>query len=52
MKIKISDLPVGCIIWNGFNILGITKSTLPEKYYDKYCKKIAGNDFDYELIKE
>lgn len=50
--IKIRDLPGGMIIWKGFNILGITKSTLPEKYYDNYCTKVPGNDLDYELIKE
>lgn len=52
MKIKISDLPGGLIIWNGNNILGITKATLPEKYYENYCIKINGNDFDYMLIKD
>lgn len=52
MKIKISELPEGMIIWNGNNILGITKATLEEKYYDYYCKKIIGNDLDYELVKE
>ena len=51
-KIKISELPEGCIIWNGYNILGITKATLPAKYYDCYCTKIRGNDLDYNLVKE
>lgn len=50
--IKVSDLPAGMIIWKGSKILGITKSTLPEKYYDNYCSKVSGNDLDYELIKE
>lgn len=51
-KIKISDLPEGMIIWYKSNILGITKCTLPEEYYDYYCYKCIGNDLDYELIKE
>lgn len=52
MKIKISELPEGMIIWKNGNILGITKATLPEQYYDCYCIKIFGNDFDYELVVE
>ena len=50
-KIKISDLPAGRIVWYKNNILGITKSALPEKYYDNYCTKVYGNDFDFELMK-
>jgi hypothetical protein len=52
MKIKISELPAGMIIWKKGNILGITKATLPLKYYKYYCVKIPGNDFDYELVVE
>ena len=51
-KIKISDLPEGMVIWYKNSILGITKATLPQKYYDDYCYKVYGNDVDYELIKE
>ena len=51
-KIKISDLPCGLIIWGKNTILGITKATLPEKYYDMYCVKVDGNKFDYELVGE
>lgn len=50
LKIKISELPEGMIIWKKGTILGITKATLPEKFYDYYCIKIAGNDLDYELV--
>ena len=50
--IKIKDLPLGCIIWFHNNILGITGATLPEKYYDMNCRKINGNDLDYELVEE
>ena len=50
--IKISNLPEGMIIWNGYNILGITKRTLPQKYYNKYCRKVLGSDLDFYLIKE
>ena len=46
--IKISDLPAGMIVWKGYQILGITKATLPEKYYDNYCTKVPGNELDYE----
>lgn len=52
MKIKISELPIGMIIWKKGNVLGITKATLPKQYYDYYCIKIAGNDLDYELVVE
>ena len=47
--LKISDLPNGVIIWYKGTILGITGATLHEQYYDYYCKKIYGNDLDYEL---
>ena len=52
MKYKIKDLPVGMIIWKKSTILGITKATLPEKYYDYYCTKIIGNDLDFELAEK
>lgn len=51
-KIRVSDLPEGMIIWKKSTILGITKSTLPEEYYDYYCRKISGNYYDFELIME
>lgn len=51
-KIKIADLPAGCVIWNDNDILGITQATLPEKYYERCCVKVLGNDFDYQLLKE
>lgn len=51
-KIKISELPVGMVIWKGNEILGVTQFTLPIKYYDFYCKKINGNPKDYEIIEE
>lgn len=51
-KIKISELPEGCVIWKGYNILGITKATLPEKYYDCYCTRTIGNEVDFDLVKE
>lgn len=49
-KIKISELPAGMIIWRKSTILGITKATLPLKYYNCYCIKIIGNDFDYKIV--
>ena len=56
-KIKIRNLENGKIIWkykpNEENeILGITGATLEEKYYEKYCKKIVGNDFDYLIMED
>lgn len=51
MKYKIKDLPTGKIIWNiKSDILGITGATLPQKYYEYYCIKLDGNDFDYLLV--
>ena len=51
-KIKISELPVGMIIWKKDTIFGITKATLPLKYYDCYCTKIIGNYLDYEIVEK
>ena len=52
-KIKISELPVGMIIWKKGTILGITKATLPLKYYDYYCTKVIGNNYlDYEIVEK
>lgn len=51
-KIKISELPEGMIIWRKHIILGITKATLPLKYYDYYCTKVIGNYLDYEIVEK
>lgn len=51
-KIKISELPEGMIIWRKCIILGITKATLPLKYYDYYCTKVIGNYLDYEIVEK
>lgn len=51
-KIKINELPEGMIIWRKSTILGITKATLPIKYYDYYCTKIIGSDLDYEIVEK
>ncbi len=51
-KIKIGELPGGMIIWKKSTILGITKATLPLKYYDYYCTKIIGNYLDYEIVEK
>ena len=50
--IKISELPEGMIIWRNGIILGITKLTLPLKYYDCYCTKIIGNYLDFEIVEK
>ena len=46
--LKIKELPVGMIIWNKSNILGITGATLPKQYYEYYCTKIFGNEFVFD----
>ena len=52
-KIKISELPEEMIIWTKKRtILGITKMTLPLKYYDYYCTKVIGNHLDYEIAEK
>jgi hypothetical protein len=51
-KIKICDLPNGCIIWSKHEILGVTGLSLSSSFKDKYCVKIDGNCFDYELVLE
>ena len=53
-KIKISELLEGMIIWTKKKrtILGITKMTLPLKYYDYYCTKVISNHLDYEIAEK
>ena len=48
--VKIADLPAGIVIWREGDILGITKATLPQKYYDNYCVDIEGKELDYEIV--
>ena len=48
MIIKIKDLPNGVIVWRRGAILGIKGATLDNKYYDNFCYKVQGNEFDYE----
>lgn len=51
--LKIKELEEGMIIWKGNDeILGITGATLPEEYYEMYCKKVEGNRFDYQLVEK
>lgn len=50
--IKISDLEMGKIIWDGDNILGVTGLTLPKDYYDYDCIPIPGNSVDYQIIRK
>lgn len=38
-KIKICDLPNGCIIWSKHEILGVTGLSLSSSFKDKYCVK-------------
>lgn len=51
-KIKICDLPNGCIIWHEYEILGVTGLSLASSFLNKYCIKIPGNPFDYQLVLE
>lgn len=48
--IKIKELPNGRVIWYKNSILGVTGATLPDKYYERECKKELGNELDYSLI--
>lgn len=53
LKDMVLELQEGMIIWTKKRtILGITKATLPLKYYDYYCTKIIGNYFDYEIVEK
>lgn len=47
---KIKDLEVGMIVWNGYNILGVKGGTLPKEVDNFEVKKINGNRFDYEIV--
>lgn len=49
---KVKDLEYGMIVWQGNNVLGVKGVDLPKKYYNKLCKKVDGNRWDYELINE
>lgn len=55
-KIKIKDLEEGMIIWSptpdGYDILGISKCSIPKRYEENYCIKVVGNRFDYLLLLE
>ena len=47
---KIKDLEVGMIVWNGHNVLGVTGTTLPKELDDFEVTKVRGNYFDYEIV--
>ena len=47
---KIKDLEVGMIVWNGYDILGITCITLPKEFDNFEVTKVRGNYFDYEIV--
>ena len=47
---KIKDLEVGMIVWNGYDILGITGITLPKEFENFEVVKVRGNYFDYEIV--
>ena len=47
---KIKDLEVGMIVWNGYNVLGVTGTTLPKELDNFEVTKVRGNYFDYEIV--
>ena len=47
---KIKDLEVGMIVWNGRNVLGVTGTTLPKEFDNFEVTKVRGNYFDYEIV--
>lgn len=47
---KVKNIPTGAILWKKEKILGVKGITLSNKYNNKKCIKVEGNDFDYELI--
>ena len=47
---KIKDLEIGMIVWNGYNILGVKGSTLPKDVDNFEVKKVNENRFDYEIV--
>ena len=47
--IKISELPIGAILWFDSLILGIKGVTLDNTYDEYYATKLKGNRFDYKL---
>lgn len=47
---KIKDLEVGMIVWNGHNILGVSGATLPKELDNFEVVKVSGNYFDYEIV--
>ena len=47
---KIKDLEVGMIVWNGHNVLGVTGTTLPKEFDNFEVVKVSGNYFDYEIV--
>lgn len=56
---KVKDMPYGAILWSSepddedeYDVLGIMGVTLDEEYYEKECRKISGNPYDYELVEE
>ena len=46
----VKNIPQGSILWKDEMILGVVGSTLPTKYEEAYCRKLEGNDLDYEYL--
>ena len=47
---KIKDLEIGMIVWNGYNILGVKGSTLPKEVDNFEVRKVNVTRFDYEIV--
>lgn len=47
-----NDKVVDKVNWENMLLKKENKATLPLEYYDYYCTKIIGNDFDYKIVKE
>ena len=50
IKIKVKDIPVGSILWKGFNILGIKGVNLPKEYDEYECYQEKGNLINYTIF--
>lgn len=50
IKIKVKDIPVGSILWNALNILGIKGVDLPKEYDEYECCQERGNPIDFTII--
>lgn len=51
MALLIKNLPVGKVIWNGFDIIGVTGATLDHYFDECECRPVNGtNPMDYDIV--